>query len=58
MADRRDNNEGLIRKRVDGRWEARISLPDGKTKAFYAKTRAEVADRLATALYEPKHGIP
>jgi integrase len=40
------------------RRQARVTLPDGKTKAFYAKIRAEVAERLATALHEIKQGVP
>ena len=44
---RRGNSEGTITKRADGRWEARISLPDGKRKSFYGKTRQEVARRLS-----------
>ncbi len=58
MAGRRGNNEGMIRKRVDGRWEARITLPNGKHKCFYAKTREAVAKRLREALHETDRGLP
>ena len=58
MAGRRGNGEGTIRKRTDGRWEARLSLPDGTSKAFYAKTRAEVAERLAQARHDQRQGVP
>lgn len=47
MAGRRGNNEGMISKRADGRWEGRISLEDGKRKSYYGKTRQEVQRKLA-----------
>ena len=34
-----------IRKRIDGRWEARITI-DGKRKSFYAKTQKECYNKL------------
>ena len=45
------NNEGTIRKRADGRWEARSTVgydDDGKQvqRSIYGKTRAEVAQQL------------
>ena len=58
MAGRRGNNEGTIRKRADGRWEARVALPDGKKKCFYGKTRQEVARRLNEALRDKEQGLP
>ena len=48
LLKQRGDNEGQIRKRPDGRWEARIRLPDGTRKSFYAKTRNEVARKLRT----------
>lgn len=48
---RRGHHEGSIRKRPDGRWEARVST--GQTRvSLYGKTRAEVARKLAVALGE------
>jgi hypothetical protein len=41
MARKRGNNEGTIRKRSDGRWEARILMEDGTRRSFYGKTRQE-----------------
>lgn len=58
MAKRRGNNEGTIRKRSDGRWEARLTLQDGSRKSFYGKTRQEVAQLLAAALRDQAVGIP
>lgn len=52
MAERkRGNGEGSKpRKRPDGRWEARYYDATGKRKTVYAKTRKEVAGKLAAAL--------
>jgi integrase len=55
---RRGNSEGTITRRKDGRWEARISLPDGKRKSFYGKTRQEVARKLSEARHEVDRGFP
>lgn len=52
------NGEGNIRKRADGRWEARLNLPDGKRRSFYGETRQEVARRLAEALRDRNKGLP
>ena len=38
---KRGNSEGSITKRPDGRYEARVTLPDGKRESFYGKTRQE-----------------
>jgi integrase len=46
---RRGNGEGTISQRKDGRWQARVTLPDGTRKTIYARTRAE-ASRELTAL--------
>ncbi len=58
MARRRGNAEGTIYKRKDGRWEARISLDQGRRKAFYGRTRPEVRRKLATALKARQDGLP
>src|SRR5690349_17333832 len=57
MAGRRGNNEGNIRKRHDGRWEARYTLPDGKRRSIMGKTRADVAKRLTEALRDLDRGV-
>ena len=54
---RRGNSEGTITKRTDGRWEARISLPDGKRKSFYGKTRQEVTQRLVQVRHDLDKGV-
>ena len=47
---RRGPNEGTIRRRTDGRWEARliVTLPDGRRtrRSFLGKTRALVQAKL------------
>lgn len=54
---KRGQNEGTIRKRKDGRWEARAIIGrtiDGKAKFkyIYKKTRAEVSAELSKVLAE------
>ena len=58
MAHRRGNLEGNIRKRADGRWEARLSLPGGRRKSLFAKTRREVGQRLLQAQRAIAEGLP
>jgi hypothetical protein len=36
---KRGNHEGSLYHRSDGRWEAMLTLPDGKRKSFHARTR-------------------
>jgi integrase len=57
MTKRRGHNEGTIKQRADTRWEAQISLPNGKRKSLYGKTRAEVQGKLRTALRDLDAGI-
>jgi integrase len=54
---RRGHNEGSIRQRPDGKWEARISLPNGKRKSFYGKTRRDVQDKLKAAQRDLDNGL-
>jgi len=57
MAGKRGNSEGTIRKRRDGRWEARVVLDDGTRKSLYGKTRAEVSRVLDQARRDREHGL-
>lgn len=57
MTKRRGHHEGMVRQRVDGRWEARVSLPNGRTKSYYGKTRREAQDRLRAALRDLDAGL-
>lgn len=54
---RRGHGEGSIGLLKDGRWLGRASL-DGRRKAFYGKTRSDVAKRLATAIKAHQDGLP
>lgn len=56
MKGRRGKNEGNIKRRTDGRWEARISLPDGQRKSIYGKTRQEVSRKLSQGLHAKEEG--
>jgi integrase len=58
MAGKRGNNEGSISRRADGLWEARITVPDGRRKSLYAKTRQEAARKLAEAIRDRDKGLP
>ena len=49
MAKRNAKGAGMIRKRPDGRWEARYTI-DGMQKAIYAKTQKEVRAKLTDIL--------
>lgn len=58
----RGHNEGGIRQRPDGRWEASISLDwaNGKRRRLYryGKTRAEAAQKLRRAQHQVEAGPP
>ena len=54
---RRGHNEGTIKERADGLWEARVSLPGGKRKSLYGKTRRDVQDKLRAALRDMDAGL-
>jgi hypothetical protein len=55
---RSGNGEGTIRKRRDGRWEARVVLPNGRRKSLYGKTRQEVARLRNEVIQQRKSGLP
>lgn len=55
---RRGNNEGNVRKRSDGRWEARLRLPGDQRKHFYGETRSEVMKQLQTFQRQVEQGTP
>jgi integrase len=59
---RRGANEGTIRQRKDGRWEARVLLTgaDGRRtrRSLLGRTRADVRDRLAQTLRAEAAGLP
>jgi integrase len=55
---RRGNNGGSIYQRKDGLWAGSISLPNGKRKVVYAKTRKEVAQKLVQVQRAVADGQP
>ena len=55
---RRGKHEGNVRKRTDGRWEARIRLPGNQRKCFYDTTRAGVVKQLQTFQRQLEQGTP
>ncbi|MBA3825692.1 MAG: site-specific integrase [Ktedonobacterales bacterium] len=55
---RRGNQEGTITQRKDGRWEARMSLPDGKRKSYYGDTRDEVQKKMRQGQRDVDAGLP
>ena len=57
MTTRRGKYEGTIRKRADGRWEARYVATDGTRKSLFAKTRQDAARALTEALQRREHGL-
>lgn len=54
---KRANGEGSISKRKDGRYEARISLPDGRRQSIYGRSRQDVARKLILALRNQQQGM-
>ena len=59
---KRDQGEGTIRHRADGRWEARVSLrlDDGRVRrrSVYARTKTEARERMQELLREVARGLP
>lgn len=62
MAGKRGNNEGSIRQRPDGRWEARVTVGTNpgtgkpERRSIYGKTQAEVRKKMTTILNELDKG--
>lgn len=54
---KRGNSEGTIRKRADGRWEARVILQNGARKSLYGKTRQEVVRLLDQVRRDREQGL-
>src|SRR5258705_5705701 len=57
MSGKRGNSEVTIRKRSDGRWEARLVARTGERRSLYGKTRQEAARLLARAIREREDGL-
>jgi integrase len=55
---RRRRGEGAVYRRKDGRWEARLRLPDGRRTSIYTSTRRRAVAKLADAGWRIDHGLP
>lgn len=53
---RRLNGEGTISERKDGRWEAKLTLPNGKRRTVYGKTAQEAKDKLKALMRDQEQG--
>lgn len=54
----RANGEGSVyRRNADGLWAGALKLPNGKRKAFYAKTKGEALRKLAKLKVQASQGI-
>jgi integrase len=51
LRPKRANGEGSISRRPNGTWAAAASLPNGRRKFFYGKTREDVRRKLSRALH-------
>lgn len=49
---RANNGMGSIRKRSDGRWEARYSTPDGRQHSVYASSEKDITAKLHKQLHD------
>jgi integrase len=56
LGRRRANGEGSIYRRPNGSWSGIASLPDGRRKQVYGRSRDEVRRRLAEILNSIEHG--
>jgi integrase len=53
---RRANGEGSVRQRSNGRYEVRVSLPDGERRSVYGETRKEVLTKARSLRSEVERG--
>jgi len=51
VPNKRANGEGTISRRRNGTWAAAVSLPDGRRKFLYARTREEARRKLVAAIH-------
>jgi len=56
MPGRRGNNEGSIYLRKDGLWVGAVSLPTGRRRVVYGRTREDVRRKLTGALHARESG--
>lgn len=56
-ATRRGHREGTKQLRKDGRWEWKITLPDGSRRSFYGKTEREAREKKNRAIRDYEAGL-
>lgn len=54
---RRSRGDGSVRRRADGRWEARLRLGNGARQSVFAKTQREVSAKLRALHGEQDAGL-
>ncbi len=54
---KRGNGDGTYYKRPDGRWEAKLTLPNGARKSVYGRTRQEAKARADELLKRADQGL-
>lgn len=57
MAGRRSNGEGSVTQRKDGRWEAKVSLPNGRRISRYGASKQEAREKLKEAQKQIDNGL-
>ena len=55
---RRRNGEASFGQRPDGRWQAKVSLPDGSRRSVYGKTREDVEAKVLDIRQGVQRGLP
>jgi len=56
LRPKRANGEGSLGRRANGTWSASVSLPDGRRKFFYGKTKEDARRKLSRALHSIEVG--
>lgn len=54
---RRGRGEGTVYQTPAGTWVAQVTLPDGRRKSLYGKTRAEANTKRLRVLHDLEHGV-
>lgn len=53
---RRAHGEGSVHQRKDGRWQADMTLENGRRRYFYGKTKKEALDKMHKAQQDQRQG--
>jgi len=57
VTTRRGHHEGHRYRRADGRWEWKITLPNGERRSFYGKTEREAREKKNRAIRDYESGL-